>query len=272
VKLGIFAKTFGGHDPLTVLQAVKDAGFSQCHYNMSCSGLAAMPAQVQTQTVTDIQRAVNATGVSLCGLSATFNMVHPDRNVRDTGLRSLDVLGGVAKDLDITLLTLCTGSRDPDDQWRHHPDNPSAEAWKDLCQSMAAACVIAERHGVYLGIEPETANVVNSSRAAERLLKEMGSDRIRFVIDPANLFHQASMEEQQHLVFDAINRLMPCIAMAHAKDRDATGQAVAAGQGVVDFEFYFKQLHAAGFGGSVVTHGLAANDAVTVRKFLETYI
>ena len=272
MKLGIFAKTFAGHDPLAVMQAAKDAGFGLCHYNMSCSGLAAMPESVQAQTVTDIRRAVHATGVSLCGLSATFNMIQPDPHVRDMGLRSLEVLASVAKTLGISLLTLCTGSRDPEDQWRHHPDNQSMAAWKDLCQSMAVAVAIADRHNVYLGVEPETANVVNSALSAERLLKEMGSDRIRFVIDPANLFHQATLEEQRHLVSDAIERLTPHIAMAHAKDRDVTGRAVAAGMGVVDFEYYFKQLRAAKFDGPVITHGLTAVEAPTVRTFLETYL
>jgi sugar phosphate isomerase/epimerase len=261
VQLGIFAKTFEGADPHTVLTAARAAGYQTVHYNMQCSGLAALPDEVGSEVIAEIRGAVTATGVPLCGLSATFNMIHPDAVQRDKGLRQLQVLAGVAKALSVRVLTLCTGSRDGRDQWRHHPDNQSPSAWRDLCDGLARAIAIAETHDVLLGIEPETANVVNSAAAAKRLLTELQSERLRIVIDPANLFEHAASSDQHLIVSTAVQQLAPHIVMAHAKDRDASGRAVAMGQGVVDFDHYFGELRRAGFDGPVVTHGLRDVDA-----------
>ena len=91
------------------------------------------------------------------------------------------------------LVTLCTGTRDPADPWRAHPDNGTPEAWRDLTASMETAIAAAEASDVYLGIEPELANVVSSAEAARRLIDEMKSPRLRIVIDAANLFETASV-------------------------------------------------------------------------------
>jgi sugar phosphate isomerase/epimerase len=166
------------------------------------------------------------------------------------------------------LLTLCTGTRDPEDQWRHHPDNAGADAWRDLTDAMSRALTIAERHDIDLGIEPELANVVCSAEAARRLLDEMRSPRLKIVLDAANLFEKADLNEQRRIVGAAVDRLADRIVIAHAKDRDAGGGFVAAGQGVLDYRHYLACLGDAGFAGPLITHGLAAGQARRTAAFL----
>ncbi len=268
MKLGIFAKTFPGVSPHGVLKAVGEAGYGTAHFNLACAGLAAMPDSVPDDAVAEISSAVAESRISLCGLSATFNMIHPDPSQRTKGLRQLEVLARTAQTLSIPLLTLCTGSRDPDDQWRHHRDNQSVEAWTDLCRSMEKAIAIADAHGVDLGVEPELANVVNSPGAALQLLRDLQSDRIRIVIDPANLAEGATVREHTRITSKAVDQLAESIAMAHAKDRDESGQVVACGRGVIDFERYLQDLRSIDFAGPLVTHGLQAVDAAEVSLHL----
>ena len=59
-----------------------------------------------------------------------------------------------------SVITICTGSRDPDSMWRAHPDNNSAAAWRDLVVSMRQALEVAEEYEVTLAFEPEVANVI----------------------------------------------------------------------------------------------------------------
>ena len=66
--------------------------------------------------------------------------------------------------------------------------------------------------------------------------------------------------------------LGPNIAMAHAKDRDATGAFVAAGTGVIDFEHFIAGLKAVNFNGPIVTHGLQEAEAPQVAAFLSGMI
>ena len=270
MKIGIFAKTFAGSDPATVMAASAKAGFAGVAYNMACSGLAAMPDDIPPEVLAAVAAARVATGQQIMSMSGTYNMIHPDPQVRADGHRRLEVLAGACKALGVRLITLCTGTRDTADQWRHHPDNQTAAAWDDLLASFAVAVQIAERHDVLLGVEPELANVVNSAEAARRLIGDMQSDRIRIVLDPANLFEQADPAVRRHVIEAAIGGLADRIVMAHAKDRAADGSFATTGQGVIDFDHFLGRLLGVGFDGPLVTHGLRADEAAGVAGFLQS--
>jgi len=268
MRLGIFAKTFPGTDPAVVLARVADAGYACTQFNMACCGLPAMPDTIEPGTIDAVAAAARSAGVAIAALSGTYNMVHPDPAVRALGLRRLGPLLACAAALGAPLVTLCTGTRDPEDQWRHHPDNGTPEAWRDLLAEMGKALELAERHGVDLGVEPELANVVASAGHAARLLAELRSPRLRIVLDPANLFETAAPAERRRIVDEAVDLLGPHVAMAHAKDRDAEGGFGAAGSGVVEFDRFLRRLHEGGFDGPLVAHGLAAEEAPAVAAFL----
>ena len=268
MQLGIFAKTFEGNTPRQVMQAAVEAGYSAVQYNLACSGLAAMPEAIAPEVSNAVAAAARSEGVAVAAVSGTYNMIHPDRAVREQGHRRLEVIAASCRTMNVRLITLCTGTRDPHDQWRHHPDSQSAAAWNDLLQSMAVAVAIAERHDVELGIEPELANVVNSAAAATRLIADVGSPRLRIVLDAANLFEREGLLVQRRIVADAIGHLSPHITMAHAKDRKPDGGFVAAGQGVLDYAHYLSCLAEAGFKGPLVTHGLSAAEAPVTALFL----
>jgi sugar phosphate isomerase/epimerase len=269
MQIGVFAKTFPGSEPAGVLAAVRDAGFAVTQFNLACAGLPSMPDAVPNDAIRAIASASDASGVALVALSGTYNMAHPDKAVRDDGLRRLTTVIEVSAALSIPLVTLCTGTRNRDDQWAHHPDNADPSAWADMAKEMEKALGIAERHGVDLGIEPEQANIVTSAGDAMRLIAEMGSRRLRIVLDPANLFERANAEEARAIVTEAIETTAGHVAMAHAKDRLADGRFATAGQGVVDFADFIARLEASGFDGPLVTHGLSAEEAPGVASFLK---
>ena len=268
MRLGIFAKTFAGTDPATVLGAARAAGYASVQYNMACSGLPAMPEAIAPAVAEDIARAARTEGVAVAAVSGTYNMIHPDPSVRETGLRRLSVLIDSAAAMGTGIVTLCTGTRDPDDQWAHHPDNATPEAWADLMAEMAKACTLAEARGVRLGIEPELANVVDSAAAARRLIDSLQSPAPAIVLDPANLFDVAGAEARTGIIERAIDLLADRIVMAHAKDRNPDGSFATAGKGVIDFAHFIARLRAAGFDGDLVTHGLAAAEAADVARHL----
>jgi sugar phosphate isomerase/epimerase len=269
MQLGIFAKTFAGTDPQTVLSAVADAGYSATQYNLACSGLASMPDTIDPATAKAVASAASQAKVKLVAVSGTYNMIHPDVATRALGHRRLEVLAASCADLGTDLITLCTGTRDAEDQWREHPDNNTPEAWHDLLKAMETAISIADRYNVDLGIEPELANVVNSAAKARQLIDALKSPRLKIVLDPANLFEVATLDEQRTTVSAAIDLLADRITMAHAKDRKADGTFTTAGAGVLDYGHYLAALKSIGFEGSLVTHGLKAEEAAQVASFLK---
>ncbi len=251
-----------------MLKAVKAAGYDGAQFNLACLGLPSMPDEIADGVAEVIATAASTSGVSIAAISATYNMIHPDPRQRADGLRRLGLIIARARVMGTSLVTLCTGTRDPNDQWRHHRDNDGAEAWRDLVTEMAKALELAERHNVNLGIEPELANAVSSAVHAKRLIAELQSPRLQIVLDPANLFEIASAAQRKSLVAEAVDLLGGRLAMAHAKDRDASGKFVAAGRGVIDFRHFVQRLKQAGFAGPLVTHGLDEADAPAVAAFL----
>lgn len=269
MQLGIFAKTFSAIGAKKSLLAVRDAGFECVQFNMTCVGLPSLPTEIPQSISNEIAAASRETKISIAAVSATYNMIHPDLAQRNDGMKKLTVMLKSAKAIGTNLVTLCTGTNDPLDQWRHHPDNQNAESWRVLRKEMETAIALAEQYDVNLGIEPELANVINSAEAAHRLIGEINSKRLRIILDPANLFDNSDSEHQTEIISKAVDLLGDRIAMAHAKDRNAQGQAVAAGNGIIDFRYFVRCLRSVGFTGPLVTHGLNESEAPMVAEFLK---
>jgi len=272
MNLGIFAKTFAGNTPLAVLSQARSAGYESVQYNMACSGLSSLPLEIGEEIAEAVQAASAETGVEIAAVSATYNMVHPDLAEREKGRRSFAAIAAAAGRMGTRLLTLCTGSCDPHDQWRYHPGNSSPAAWEAMCGEFRLLLAIADKQDIVLGVEPELANVISSAQCARKLLDTFGNNRIQIVFDPANLFEVETQERQKELVEDAIDLLGDSIALAHAKDRLSDGRFAAAGTGVLDYSHYLSVLEKSGYRGDLIAHGLTANEAKVVAAFLKSRI
>jgi sugar phosphate isomerase/epimerase len=270
MKLGIFAKTFPGEAPLPVLQAARAAGYAVVQYNMACSGLGPLPRRIHEAAADAVAAAAGETGIEIAAVSATYNMTHPDRTKRETGRAAFAAIAAAAPRIGTNLVTVCSGSLDPVDQWRRHPGNDGDEAWAEMVAEFRVIIPIAERRGILIGVEPERANVVSSPERAQRLLALFPGGPIRIVLDPANLLEREDMHRAKTLVDEAVGLLGPDIALAHAKDRAADGSVATPGRGMIDWPHYLAALRQAGFDGALVTHGLAADDAPSVARFLAT--
>jgi sugar phosphate isomerase/epimerase len=269
MKLGIFSKTFPGGEPKSVFAQVKQAGYACVQHNMECCGLPSMPDEIPAGAVEAIRAAAEANGIEIPANSATYNMAHPDAAARALGLARFKLLASVAHAMGTRMLTLCSGTLDPENMWRRHPGNDTPEAWRLMLTSMEAALAIADQYDIELGIEPELANVISSAERARRLIEELRSPRIRIILDAANLFELGSLERQRAIVAAGIDLLAGRISIAHAKDRTADGRFTTAGKGVVDYPHFLRCLRKAGFDGPLIAHGLSAGEAPAVASFLK---
>ena len=164
MKIGIFAKTFVRSSLEATLDAVRAHDLDCVQFNLACAGLPTLPDVLEPATVEHIRAALAARGLQMAAISGTFNMAHTDPAERAKNLARLRVLAGACAGLDTQVITLCTGSRDPKDMWRRHPDNDTPAAWRDMTDCLAQALQIAEDCGVTLAFEPEVANVIELGR------------------------------------------------------------------------------------------------------------
>lgn len=274
MRPGIFAKTFSRLSLEAVLDAVVGRGIRETQFNLSVAGLPSMPEEIDSALADRIRKASAERNLTMAAVSGTFNMIHPNVEVRRDGLRRLSVLAGACERLGTSVVTLCTGTRDAGDMWRRHPDNASPEAWRDLLASMGKALEIAEERGVVLAFEPEINNVVDSAEKGRRLLDEVRSPRLKVVIDAANLFDQEDpsriLSRSEGILGEAFELLGEDVVIAHAKDVTESGEVVAAGRGDLNYDLYLEHLVEAGYDGPLILHGLGEEEVEGCLAFLET--
>lgn len=272
MRIGIFARTFSRPSLEEVLDAVAGHGLHETQFNMSVAGLPSMPEEIEPALAERVRGAAAERNVTVTAVSGTFNMAHPDERVRRDGLRRLGVIAGSCERLGTSTITLCTGTRDPENMWRRHPGNGTTEAWQDMLATMQEALERAEEHGVTLAFEPEINNVVGSAQKGRRLLDEMRSPRLKVVMDAANLFDAEDpargLSRSKEILYEAFELLGDDIVIAHAKDVRASGEIMAAGKGDLDYDLYLEHLLRAGYDGPLILHGLGEEDVEESVAFL----
>lgn len=272
MQIGVFAKTFPGTHPDNVLAACKSAGFDTVQYNMSCSGLGPLPASISLKKAQQVARASEITGVQIAAVSATYNMMDPDKERRKDGRLAFEAIASSATGLGTNLLTVCSGSMDPHDKWRHHPANNDTRSWMEMCREFEIILDQAQRHNLFIGVEPEQANIVSSAHKALQLLNEFPESNIRIIFDPANLVEGTSPDRQNETIEEALDLLGPTIVLAHAKDRSVDGQIAPAGAGSIDWSLVLRGLSNIGFDGPVIAHGMLASEAPVVAQHLRCQV
>jgi len=270
MQIGIFAKTFARPTLRETLEAVRAHRLDCVQFNMACVGLPTLPGSIDPALVDHIRGEMARQGITMAAISGTFNMIDPDVGKRREGLRRLKVLASASRRLGSSAITLCTGSRDPENMWRRHPDNDSVQAWEDLVTSMREALRIAEENDVTLAFEPEVANVVDSARKGRRLLDEMQSPRLKVVMDGANLFHAGELPRMREILDEAFRLLGEHLVIVHAKDLSRDGEAghEAAGTGLLDYNHYLSLVWAVGFDGPLILHSLQEDQVPECVAFL----
>jgi sugar phosphate isomerase/epimerase len=243
-------------------------GFQTIQFNFSSAGLPSLPKEWPEEIIKGVMASAHRSGLTICALSGTYNMAHPDVARRGSDRVGFTNIVRAAQFMQVPLVTLCTGSRHATNMWAAHPENGSPEAWSALRGELDFALELAERHGVALGVEPEPGNVVATARHARRLLDEIESTQLKIVLDAANLLPPESQTRQREVVAEAVALLGADLALVHTKDVGPSGEAVAAGRGVVDFHNFLKGIKSTNYRGPLVSHNFPEEDAAYVSGFL----
>jgi sugar phosphate isomerase/epimerase len=245
-----------------VLDAVKAYGIKAIQFNLaSLYGEEVPPCDViDGDDLTRVGNLTKERGLEIVALNGTINMIEPDPVLLEEKLRRFEKLANVCHNLGCNLLTLCTGSLNPYSQWFNHPFNYTQEAW-DRCKSTAGRMVeIADRHDVYLGIETEVTNVCSSPERSKKFIEEMGSPRFKIIMDISNMVNEgeSTREQIEAIIERAFANLSEYVVLAHAKDikGDAVISLTSAGNGLINFDLFFRKLKEIGYTGPVVMHHL----------------
>jgi sugar phosphate isomerase/epimerase len=268
----IFARTYPSTNAPEVFAAAAADGYRGVQFNLISAGVPTLPDQLPDGLAEKIKHQSHAAGVVLAALSGTYNMAHPDPNFRASSRKAFGNVIEAARRMGAPVVTLCTGSRDPEDMWKHHPDNQSALAWSVLRSELDYALPLAEAAGIRLAIEPEPGNVVNHAQAARRLLNEVASPFLGIVLDPANLLSPETLREQHEVLAEAAQLLGSSLLLAHIKDIDPSGRVTTPGRGAVDLPAFVASLRSVAYDGALIAHGFSKKYAAEVSRLLADLI
>jgi sugar phosphate isomerase/epimerase len=97
-------------------------------------------------------------------------------------------------------------------------------------------------------------------------------------MDPANLLFPNDIHHQHEVFDEAFEKVGSRIVLAHAKDvgelDETTGllKRMAAGKGLLDFDYYLHLLKGSSYQGPIIIHSLLEEEMIGSREFIETLL
>ena len=224
------------------------------------TGRIEIPDRIPTNALDAAARWADRCALPIEVINGTFNMAHPDEDVRREGVKRFALLTEAAEILGAKYISLCSGTRYAEHLWTYSPENHTTGAWNDMLDTIKRAVELAERHSITLAIESEAANIIDTPENARRVMDEVGSERLKMILDCANLFHRgrAHPEYVQETIGHAFDLFGDDIVIAHGKDiREGDGiDFCGTGRGIVDFPFTAQMLKKYGYAGDMFLHGI----------------
>ena len=233
-------------------------------------GCIEIPESIAPSVICAVERASAKHNLPVMVFNGTFNMAHPVEEIRRTGLKRLETLACAADELGVKLISLCSGTRNPDNLWSYSAENDTDAAWNAMYGTMQAAAEIAEKHGITLAIESEASNVISTPERARALMDGIGSDKIKMILDCANLFHrgEAHPGNVKNVITHAFEVYGHDIVIAHGKDiREGDGiDFCGTGDGIVDFKLTAELLAQYDYRGDMFLHGIYERGAMVKAR------
>jgi len=223
-----------------------------------------IPVEIADTVIGLVKSCAAKYNIAVPAINGTFNMTHPDKSVRDEGVKRLEVLCRAASKIGAGFITLCSGTRLRENLWGYHKDTSQPDAWADFIDAARQTVKIAERYNIILAVEPEYGNIINSPENAERMMAEVGSPNLKMIMDCANLFHpsEAKRENVHKIMSRAFEVFGNDIVVAHGKDISSSDgiKFCAAGEGIVDYKLFVELLRKHNYQGDMFMHSIYDED------------
>ena len=182
-----------------------------------------------TSRCQSIARAYRSAGVSIHSMGVYTNLIHPVAEERKANLAYFEAMMRIGEAMDVHVFVTEAGHYHTNAPEPPVPLHFQEQVWKQMVVTGRQLAEMAERHQAIVLFEPYYRGFLASAKRLRLFLKEVGSARLRALLDPANLLEVNDLEE----MFD---QLTPWIDCLHAKDRKLhVDQGVAAGQGDLDY-------------------------------------
>lgn len=230
--------------------------------------------------ISELKAALKEYDVTFFDMMTYDNIVHPDREFREKGIRHL--IENIEAAERCGALSVCAGlgSRTTETSTKcglaMHPENWTEETWKLGVQGIKQALKDTAGYKAALGMEAVITTPIDGPVALKRLREDVGDPRVQVALDPANMFTVENYYHSTEMIDWCFDLLGEDIVCAHAKDTFiATDQMLAmitmkpAGQGVQDYETYLKRLSRMKYPRTLLLEFAKDEEYPAVKAFIE---
>jgi sugar phosphate isomerase/epimerase len=173
-------------------------------------------------------------GISIHSIGVYTNLIDPDQEERKANLAYFDAMMKIGADMGCTTFITEAGHHHTDEPAPHVAYHFQEPVWNTMVDTGKQLAELAETRGATVLLEPFFRGFLASAKRTRLFIEEIGSPRIRALLDPANILEVNDLGE----MFDQLGPYIDCL---HAKDRKLhVDRGVAAGEGDVDYLEFVK--------------------------------
>ncbi|MEN6600828.1 MAG: sugar phosphate isomerase/epimerase family protein [Bryobacteraceae bacterium] len=177
----------------------------------------------------EIAATYRSAGLSIHSMGVYTTLIHADAAERKANLAYFENMMKIGGQMGVRTFVSEAGHYQPPGPAPAIPYDYQDDVWKMAVETVKDLARMAEAQGATVLLEPIYRSIFATAKRTRVFLEEVGSPRVRALLDPANLLEANDLEEM-------FEQLHPWISCIHAKDRKlhvTTG--VAAGQGDLDY-------------------------------------
>lgn len=199
------------------LAAVRALGLSGVGFHAGGRGL----AEVTSAECAQVRNVFAAAGMDIVqfGIGFADCLFAPEKSARDEVVGVIGRGVEVAAELGAHVCLIRTGSLSPRGSYFPAAENHSPEAWQRLVETVRRVADKAEAVGQTVVIETHLLTILDSPEANQRVISEVGSPRMKVVMDFVNHFptvqHVFHSTQRLNHIFDIMG---PISGVAHCKD------------------------------------------------------
>jgi sugar phosphate isomerase/epimerase len=269
MKLGVVTRSFSELDNRQTADLLATEGFTctELCFSQTDSSYWVYNGRSDLSDMTDersksIVETYRSQNIEVSALGIFTNLIDPDEGERRENITYFERMMQIAAFNGIpTVSTECgfiPGNRGVNaDEYE--------ERFERLKTSLTILCDLGDRYEVDVALEPCVIDVVPSAKRTRDLINQIGSSRLKVLLDPANLIANSSEE-------DMFRYLSPHIAYFHGKDRkvnDAKGRLV--GDGDIDWPLFLSLYHEHNDGIPVIFEYVNSTNFREIRDRLLAY-
>ncbi|WP_053219942.1 sugar phosphate isomerase/epimerase family protein [Virgibacillus senegalensis] len=267
MSIGVLAHLFGKQHWDQLAKKVDIEGFS--HVQLALwkafeSPDFRKPGYLSPGLARSIKEAFKRRGISISVLACYLHLFERDPEKRQENLDRFKELIRYAPLFDCYVVAAEVGKM---------PGGFTTNDWKVLSESLAILTEEAEKHGVFIGIEPANDHLIGDADTLDNMLEQLPSSNIGAILDPGNLLTAENFHKQDDVIEQAFERLGTRILACHAKDRiikDGQIITVPPGSGQLNYDFYFQLLQRYKPEADIIMEAANTTDQRNISKtFLE---